>query len=605
MTRSPWFARSLHSCVAMLALAGALVLAACGHVGDKVVPPYLGAVVGPGGAHLVAGQVDLVIPPGAIAQDMVIQILPQAPPLPIEDGGIVQMQLMCIGPLDQGLAVPGTVKFCYDPATIPPGLGANDVVLLVWDNQAGVLRVVPAVQDVALHCFTLPTYVRLGHIGVGARPKPARNLVFAANPPAALRAVVAGQAGPGFGLVLAGSSGPIAPQLLANTSGAEGYVGARDGTKVIWRSVDPMAETTKLLSSETSDSTLHVLLSPADSFLTSDPLYGSISASTVYTARDRFFDDVSHDTVSTVGVTGVPAPNDLYFDASPTGQLIDVRVSPDETMLMLRYRESGEGTFDTLVIIDAATGAEVGTFLPGVENTSATTPRWLPDSSGFYFVEAGGQNVLRFDPNGTPRPTLYTMPAQPGAFIQDFVVAPSFGTVPLASTPCAYVRGTNAVAGQSTAIVIANDSFFVRDVLGGGALASQDLLAPVNVLELIYHPGGATVIADLVDARILGSKALTLFGETVHFFDATTAAELHSFRTSLEAFDVERTTGEVVVWFPVDGIDPNFPTAGLYRLASNGDTLGTISTGAFIQTGVARYLLSWRRTPGESASVIR
>ena len=148
----------------------------------------------------------------------------------------------------------------------------------------------------------------------------------------------------------------------------------------------------------------------------------------------------------------------------------------------------------------------------------------------------------------------------------------------------------------------------MRDLLGGGALASLDLGVPVGVNELIYHPNGTKVIADLVDLSGNFGLRPALNGpntESVSIFDATTAAQLHVFATTLEHFDLERNSGELLVWFQNDGEDPNFPLAGIYRLAANGDTLGTVDTQGFTPTGPPRVLVSWRRTPGEFANYIR
>lgn len=600
---------SAQSVAGRLATATALLaLAACGNVGPKVIPPFIGGVIGPAGGHLAAGQVDLSIPPGALTQDVVIQIFPQPEPLPLDPAAppIVIMQLMCIGPVGHGLNLPATVKFCYDSALIPVGSTVGDVVLLEWDENQGFLVVIGGVtHDQVAHCFTHTTYGELGHIGVGAVAGLVRDLVFAANPLQSVAVVPGVAAFPPTGLILASSTGPALPQGLLNTDGAEGYVASRDATKVIWRRSDPNTETTQLLSSETADSTQHVLIQPGDEFEHGDPLYGSISASRVYTARNRFVEETSHDTVLDVGVTGVPASSNLYSGQSAFGRLIDVRVSPDETMLMLRYRDTAKGTFDALFIIDSTTGAEIGTFLPGVDDIDAATPRWLPNSSGYYFVALDGQSVERHNTDGGGLATLYAMPAQPNAFIQDFVVAPSFGSGPNGSTPCAYFKSTFSpvVDGIQAIVIGGNDSFFVRDVLGGGALASHDLGMRVDILELIYHPDGTNVIAQVLDQNRV--SIVLESPETVRIYDATTAAELHTFNSTLEHFDVDRTSGEIVVWFPTGLEDPNFTTSGLYRLASNGDTLGPINLNGIVPTGPARYLRSWRRTPGQSASFIR
>ena len=138
---------------------------------------------------------------------------------------------------------------------------------------------------------------------------------------------------------------------------------------------------------------------------------------------------------------------------------------------------------------------------------------------------------------------------------------------------------------------------------GATHIASHDLGMRVDVRELIYHPNGTKVIADVFDQNRAGFVLQA--PETVRIYDASTAAELHTFNSTLERFDVERTSGEIVVWFPTGFADPNFIKSGLFRLAPNGDTLGPINLNGIVPTAPARYLRSWRRTPGEFASIIR
>lgn len=601
--------------ISFLTSLAALALAACGGAGPKQIPSFTEGVIGGDGGTLEAGGVRLVVPAGGLAGDTVVKILPQPDPLPIDPSvpPVARMPgFMCIGPVGQNLLVSGHVRFCYDPATIPLGSTEADVVLLEWDAVAGFLRISQtAVQDTTTHCFEDDVYGELGHIGVGAVLASPLDLVFASN--ANANGLVAARAVPGVvglppnALVLASSANALLPTLLPDTADAEGYVASRDGTKVIWRRFDVQFDGSDLLSTEVADGTLNTLLTPAiDRFLGSDPLYGSISSSDVYYGRSRFEDDVFGDTFAHVGVTGTPSPSDLYFDMSQSGDLVDVRVSPDETMVLLRYRDFGKGVFDALFVVDAVTGDEIGAFLPGVDDSTAPTPRWLPDSSGLYYVELDLRTVSRVPPDGSAMPvTLYTLPPDPNAFLQDFVIAPSYAPAAAATTPCAYVMSHLALVAGA-AVGDPGNSIFVRDVLGGGAVASVDLGSRLRVDELIYHPNGTKVIADLVDDSLrLTGQAVALVPETVRIFDATTAAQLHTYATTLEYFDLDRVSGELVVWFPTGGVDANFPVAGLFRLAANGDTIATIDTNGLVPTGPARFLRSWRRTPGEFASYVR
>ena len=590
----------------------ALVLAACGNVGPKIIPPISSAVIGPAGGSMQTSTVALVLPAGALTQNAVVAILPQPNPLPIDPMAppvTLMPGLMCIGPIGTNLEVPSHVQFCYDPATIPVGSTEADVVLLEWDDAAQFLRVIAgATKNTTLHCFDHVTYGQLGHIGVGALGGMLRNLVFGANQQSMLTGHTLEVAPFADGLVLASSTGLALPEPLDNTSGAAGYVASLDGAHVLWRLFDNSKEATTLFSSNTTTEVVSTVLPSSVPFFTGDPFYGFLSASRVYHARSRFVDRVSHDTFSDVGVIGVPVPSDLYFDQSASGSLVDVRVSPNEKMVLLRYEVSGDGTFDSLFVIDAVTGAEVGTFLPGVSNPSNVTPRWFADSAGLYFVDPSKQTVSAYKPDGTSLGVIYTMPPLANAFIQDFVVAPAIAWGIQPNTPCAYIRGTSSLQAMSVVpgvLAGPNDSFFVRDVLAGGSLIALDLGAQVRVNELIYHPNGTKVIADLVPQSGVVSGGLQMLTETVRIFAATTAAQIHTFNSTLEFFDLERNSGELVVWFQSGGTDPNFPSSGLFRLAQNGDTVSTINTNGITPTGPARFLRSWRRTSGEFASYIR
>ncbi len=608
----------------LLSVVSALALAACGSVGPRVIPPFETQVIGAAGGNMQVETVALVLPPGALTQDTVVSILPQPNPLPLDPLAppiTLMPGLMCIGPVGTLLVNPAHVQFCYDPATIPPGSTEADVVLLEWDDAAQFLRVVAgATHNTTTHCFDHIAYGELGHIGVGALGALTRNLVFASTAPPMLMGSTLSVLPFGDGLVLASSTGLALPETLDGSSGAEGYVASPDGANVLWRLNNSQQETRELHSSDTTTEVTSLCVPGDVAFLANDPMYGFLSAARAYYARPAFLDDTSHDTVFDVGVTGVPAGAELYFDEeSADGDLVDVRVSPDETMVLLRYRSFffGDlegalfGSFDSLFVIDAVTGAEIGTFLPGLNDVSDVTPRWFADSGGLYFVDSSRQTVSACQPDGTSLGVIYTMPALANSYIQDFAVAPAVAWGVQPNTPCAYIRGTTSIlidGVQTAGVDLPTDhSFFVRDVLAGGSLIALDLGARVTVNELIYHPNGTKVIADMVAQSdiVFQTQGPPLDVETVQIFDATTAAQLHVFLTTLEYFDLERTSGELVVWFPNGGTDPNFPLAGLYRLAQNGDTLGTIDTNGLIPTGPARFLLSWRRTPGHFASYIR
>ena len=179
---------------AALALVLGVLLGGCGGGSGEAVGEFEQLVIGPDGGHAEAQNVALVVPPGAFAQDHVCAILEQPDPLPIEpqaDGSTIVYHdnIMCIGPLDLVLLVPGYVRMCY-PLTFPPGAGEDDLVLLEWDAGLGAMRVsIDAVQNLATHCFEDFSYDVLGHVAVGRRiapPDPVDfDFTFYAEPPVA------------------------------------------------------------------------------------------------------------------------------------------------------------------------------------------------------------------------------------------------------------------------------------------------------------------------------------------------------------------------------------------------------------------------------------
>src|SRR5205085_6766591 len=125
---------------------------------------------------------------------------------------------------------------------------------------------------------------------------------------------------------------------------------------------------------------------------------------------------------------------------------------PDGTKVLLRYTQFSFATQLLLVftrydVIDAATGAPIGTDLPlagNSPNVFRATPRWLPDSSGVYGVDAGGTTVTLSSPDGQTTSTLYTL-ANTDSVLDDFVVAPTYSPASPSSSRCGYVRTDNGV----------------------------------------------------------------------------------------------------------------------------------------------------------------
>ena len=396
---------------------------------------------------------------------------------------------------------------------------------------------------------------------------------------------------------------------MPGTDGARGYIPSRQGTRVLFAFDDSVEiDTADVLSGDTRT------VSGGDNYDRSDPLYGWFEGGdrawlSALRLNDGFGGDFT--VVQDVGGSGVPPAADLYDASSSKGiipRLVDVRVSPDGSMLLLRYADDdgSGGVVTRFDVVRAATGLAVGTDILGGFAPPAT-PRWLPDSSGLYFVSSATL-VDRIAPDGSGEATLYTV-ASPGSVILDFVVSPDYDGGALASSHCAYVRADGLVL-QGTAVASGPHSVFVVDSLAGGQVASTDLASLLLVREMAYHPDGATVWADLAPPFQVIAPVLVINPqpaiERVNVFRATTAALLQSIVTTMDDLDIDRRGGKALLFIRDSGQDPGFPAAGLYLLGSDGTGPVAVPTPGFAVDGPPRWLTSWRHAPGmDSTSQVR
>jgi len=572
-----------------------LVLAACGTYGSHTDPIFRG-VVGPAGGTVAAGPVTLVIAPGALLADLSIEILPQPDPLPIDPAaGPVEYLpgLHCIGPLGQGLAQPCVVRICYDPADVPGGATLADLVLLEWDDAAQWMRVRGnAIHDTVAGCFEDVFYGELGHIGVGVRTLRFDFVVAAQDP------IVGAALGFGFSdLYLGHSGGGIAPQGIPNTSDGRGYVPSGDGRRVLFAVSDLQTDGTSLRAVDVADGSVLFESSPDLFVRASDPLYGWFPGQPTnlfYAHReepDGFFDVFADDDVA--GAAHQNLRNGEFFEG-----LIDVRIAPDGTMALLRY-EDAFGGGQRADVVSTSTGALLGDDLPILPlGPGSPMPRWLPDSSGLTFVD--GDELQRIDRDGGGLATLYVAPTT----LLDAAVADDFAPGSPAASHVAYLRTTG---GQIVSFggFTGPTTWFGTDVLAGGARVEQDLGADLGVGELAYHPEGTTVWCQLTSigqifvdgqARVGTAAVLPPPGafEFVTVFDAATAATNRVIAAPLGALDIDKVSGDVLLWMQSASQDVQFPQAGLWRLEDDGTGGTTVSLGGLVPLDAPRFLTSWR-----------
>ncbi len=589
-----------------------LATSSCGTGGHVVVGEYAQLVIGPGGGHAAAGFVELDILPGAFTEDHVVGILPQADPLPIDPPAgqtiVYHGGIMCIGPLALELLVPCRLRACYDPTTIPDDLLETDLVLLEWDDADQVMRVsTTATQNLETHCFEDLVYGVLGHVAVGRPTEPLDLFAF-------LQSDLVPEVGPqGFfgGPSIHVMSVGGTPAALPGTQDAQSLVASDSGARILFDRFLPN-ESRELATVDAVGGASRTVSDSSHSLTGGDTQFGwFVGADRCF--YPRFSSEVLpaggsfsfFDVFVSAGGSGAPPAADLY-DAGPDAFLNDQRLSPDGTLVLLRWTVSdGKGSFDRYDVIDAATGLPVGVDVPFGPAPSGATPRWLPDSSGLYAVSPSGADVVVAAPDGSASATLFTLAATDG-FLVDFVVSPDQAALGLSDGHCAFVRET--LDGQQNVV-----DLFGTDRLGGGERQETLLGPPLFVAELVYHPDGVTVWADLqtffgrgsVDGVAPQGEVVTLpssFEMTV-VFDATSAAIVRTLDFSLASVDVSRVDGRTLIYVAGTSSELDLPSPGVY--VADPDGTDPVLQSLASPQSPARWLRSWRRAPSFFSALVR
>ena len=555
------------------------------------------------------------MPGGAFTVDLALAILPQPTPLPIDPlaGDVAYMPgIMCIGPIGQPLLVGGRVRMCYSPSDIPKGFSETDLVLLEWDDAAGFMRIsLDAVQDLVHHCFEDDDYTELGHVAIGLIENRTTSLFVYQNDsgPAMLRAAgLPAVSTRGLGWVFRnhGVRDDLTATTIDNTADAEDFLPSIGGQRVLFVTTDFQAERTILhtvdLDSAGGFPSRELSDSQTDSL--NDPLFGWLETGDDEVYVERFplpgpsggpvtgeFDRLPATGPGTPATWSYPHPSTNSF-------LDDVRQSPDGSLTLLRYISFGNFTLARYDVVHSGTGNALQTdILPSRTDASLPTPRWLPDSSGLYYVDTNGVDVRAIDADGGNDRLLYTI-GEIFEEIRDFVVAPDYDGADLANSHCAYVDRD---------LEITDDSLVV-DTLDGAGPTFHDLNGAFAVDEMAWRPDGAGVILGLFDnSRALRTTGgIPLSTQFLHFADAT-GAEQRRINASMGDLDVDRDTSEIMLWISSGLQDQAFAADGIYLLGFNDDAdvlavPGSAGVPPTRAVGPARFIHSWRRTPGFSGS---
>jgi hypothetical protein len=605
------------------ATAAFLVLAACG-VGSTTTPVYVEGIIGPGGGTLEAQGVRVVIPPGALDEEIVCAIVPGPDDLPIDpQAGEIDLLpgCKCVGPRGTPLAVAGSVQVCYDPNDIPAKFPESDLVLLVWDEAQGFLVVVDASHDTKTHCFEDTDYDELGYVVVGApvggEPPPRFDFVLFGSdfPP-----VVGPQGGGTMGLALVDADGELPLSFFAGTDEANEYLPSRDGSRILYTVPDFQTESSSLHTVDVAPPNDGREVLPGGTFFTQDSLYGWLGNDRVFHAYNQFSEIQPQGQLNEVFFAtkaGDGSGSVVNLHGRPSFyNLNDVRVSPDGTKVMIEWLIFGKGAFTSVDIIDAADGTLL------VENVAQNffdgrpSPRWMPDSSGIYYIENDGVTVTEIAlrpndanfPEGFEALDLYTLTSLDSE-LRDFVVAPNFGTLP-EEQRCAFIRREFASQSQAFGDDTGPD-FYDTDTLGGTDHTSVGLGDFVFVEEMVpcFADGSFQTSVVLVQLDIesrLSTQAVLPSSPTGHtlVFDLASTFLLADLPARISNVDLARGPfgGRPLVWIEQADEDyPEYPTEGVYLLDSFFANPVDVTPANFFVRGPPRWLQSWRTTPGRFA----
>ena len=115
--------------------------------------PCSGTTIGPAGGVLEVPGLTLLVPPGALSEDVLITARPIAPPDPSETGAffVLDGTSFDLDPDGLAFALPFEIAIAYDPANLPGGVAASD--LQVLHLNAAVTPLPSTVDEAAVRAF--------------------------------------------------------------------------------------------------------------------------------------------------------------------------------------------------------------------------------------------------------------------------------------------------------------------------------------------------------------------------------------------------------------------------------------------------------------------
>jgi hypothetical protein len=610
----------------LAALAGVLALVgACGTGGGiPTGQQFTFQAIGPEGGVVEAGPVRVTIPPGALTQDTGVAILPQATPLPIVGPDACTYSYVgpihCCGPVGQNLLVPGTLRHTYDEALIPAGFTELDLVLLEWDNAAGVMRPrpePPVEQDLAQNFFLDPQYTQLGHVAIGLRDcrnafpfnlliqnggppilfKPGGGATELAAPNAQLWAADIGPGIPPDG------SSPSTTQVPTANLPFNGFVPSPNQDRVLIAVSDPQTEGNSVQSLRVDGVGSPVVIAASDpgngiSLQAYDPLYGWLRQGlgnyayyVQYTSPIQATGEVNpepptrYEIWRRIGDASAPGTRQHFTDGD-SSFLDDLRQSAAGNLMSAFSVNFIGGGFVDEVNIPAGTPASLAQVPP---SDGPQPPRFMSASDDLYMVTTTSQEVNRHTAAGAFVETLSTL----------FVP-----TVPLAD---GFVDFALAPDGNTFAAVVSIESkgtenYLWMGTLTGGLQATYFLGFDVFVNEMVWHPMQTGVFLDLSGQTV----ALYKLNDDDGFY--ITSRSLFTF--GMNNVDVNRLDGRIVTLFRNQVIREALQTGaqlppGIYVWPPDASTQSLITPLNVTDPQSVRWLATWRLAAGRFSSRVR
>lgn len=614
-------ARSLRALALPLALLA--LMAGCGGGGSSP-SQFSFTAVGPAGGVVEAGPAKVTIPAGALSQPTSVALLPEPSQLPLQPlpndpcTYTYVGPIYCCGPVGQGLLVNGVLRMAYDEALIPPGFTEDDLVLLEWDNVAGVMRPVPmppATQDKVLNVFEDPAYDELGHIGIGLRDcTNAIGRLLVQNGGAqptkpAGDASTAGTAGQVPELWLVDPANPAQPVLVPTSAlDFDGFAVSPDGARVLLSASDPLSQSDTLFSLRVDGAAPPAPIASADPFngvflQTYGNFYGWLSDAQgahcfylLYVTPQEFLaaprgqvaggDPPQRYEVWRRAGDASAAATRLHVTDASFSFVDDIRQSSDASHLMVwSFAFDQSGNYVDVVTSPAGVLQQPGGVPPGGGDG---TPRFLAKNDDLYVVDSVVTDVNRHAPTGPFVETLFSIavPAESSALaVRDFALAPDDD---------AFAAVVDVDDGKSGVV-----SELWMGSLSGGVEATYWLGTQVFVNELVWHPQGIGVFLDASDVGVA-------FYE-LRDDDGTYIGSNPIPVGSLQNLDVDRVSGEIAILVQLFRVidQGGVLMPGIYLGPPDASEFTLLTPAGVDEPRVVRWVRTWRDAAGDGTSRVR